>query len=70
MSSERLIVGDLTTIIKSYSAFGPNFSVILLVSSFDTGFSINQDSYLISLFSIELLSVSISKGIFLELRSG
>jgi hypothetical protein len=47
-----LILGLRTTIMKSYSAFGPNLSVILLVSSLDIGFSINHDSCLISLLTI------------------
>lgn len=37
--------GALTTIIKSWSALGPSFKVIFLVSSLDTGFSIDHDSY-------------------------
>ena len=44
--------GDLTTIMKSCSAFGPSFRVIRLVSSFDTGFSIYQASCLTSLLTI------------------
>lgn len=43
-----LAFGDLTTMIKSCSAFGPNFNVILLVSSLEMGFSMYQDSCLIS----------------------
>ena len=35
--------GARTTMMKSCSAFGPNFNVILFVSSFDTGFSTYQD---------------------------
>lgn len=47
-----LAFGDLTTIMKSYSAFGPSFKVILLVNSLEIGFSMYQDSCLISLFTI------------------
>lgn len=45
-------LGLLTTIMKSCSAFGPNLRVILLVSSFEIGFSMNQASCLISLFTM------------------
>ena len=45
-------VGALTTIMKSCSAFGPSFSVILLVSSLETGFSIYQASCFRSLLLI------------------
>jgi len=62
MFSDLFIWGDLTTMIKSYSAFGPSLSVILFVSSFDTGFSMNHDSYFISLLTIEFFIVSISNG--------
>jgi hypothetical protein len=47
-----LVLGLLTTTMKSCSALGPNFRVILLVSSFDMGFSMYQDSCLISLLTI------------------
>jgi hypothetical protein len=49
--SVLLAFGLLTTIMKSYSAFGPSFNVILFVSSFEIGFSMYQDSCLISLFT-------------------
>ena len=52
MSTLLFALGDLTTMMKSYSAFGPSLSVIRLVSSFDTGFSMYQASCLISLFTI------------------
>ena len=64
-----LAFGLRTTIMKSYSALGPSFRVILLVSSLEIGFSINQDSCLISLFTIfsvflpfSMVSGSIWKG--------
>jgi len=38
--------------IKSCSAFGPNFNVILLVNSLEIGFSIYHDSCLTSLFTM------------------
>lgn len=44
--------GLLTTMMKSYSAFGPNLRVILLVSSLEMGFSMYQASCLISLFTM------------------
>jgi hypothetical protein len=47
-----LAFGLLTTIMKSYSALGPSFRVILLVSSLEIGFSMYQDSCFISLFTI------------------
>jgi hypothetical protein len=47
-----LAFGLLTTIMKSYSALGPSFKVILLVSSFEIGFSMYHDSCLISLFTM------------------
>lgn len=47
-----LAFGLLTTIIKSYSALGPNLRVILLVSSLEMGFSMYQASCLISLFTM------------------
>lgn len=47
-----LVLGLLTTMMKSYSALGPNFRVILLVSSLEMGFSIYHDSCLISLFTM------------------
>jgi hypothetical protein len=55
--------GDLTTMIKSYSAFGPSLSVILLVSSFEIGFSIYQDSCLISLLTMISFFLDASPGI-------
>ena len=69
MSTVLFAFGDLTTIMKSYSAFGPSFRVIRLVSSFDTGFSMYQASCLISLLTItapflSLLSESRLKGRF------
>ena len=69
MSTVLFAFGDLTTIMKSYSAFGPSFRVIRLVSSFDTGFSMYQASCLISLLTItapflSLLSDSRLKGRF------
>lgn len=51
-------LGLLTTIMKSYSALGPSFKVILLVNSFEIGFSMYQDSCLISLFTIVSLFLS------------
>ena len=59
-----LALGDLTTIMKSYSAFGPNFRVILFVSSFEMGFSMYQDSCLISEFTMfsDFLPFSASSG--------
>ena len=51
-------LGLLTTIMKSYSAFGPSLSVILFVSSFEMGFSMYQDSCLISLLTIVSLFLS------------
>ena len=63
--SDFLAFGDLTTMMKSYSAFGPNFRVIRFVSSFDIGFSMYHDSCLISLFTMLSLffksSVSFSR---------
>lgn len=49
-------LGALTTMMKSYSAFGPSLRVIRLVSSLETGFSMNQASCLTSLF--EMVSFS------------
>jgi len=46
--------GALTTITNSYSALGPNLSVIRFVSSFEIGFSTNQDSVFISELTMEL----------------
>ena len=43
-------VGLLFTMMKSYCAIGPNLRVILLVNSLDTGFSMNQASWIYSLF--------------------
>lgn len=62
--SVLLAFGDLTTIMKSYSALGPSFRVILFVSSFDMGFSIYQDSCLISEFTMfsDFLPFSTSSG--------
>lgn len=53
MSSAFFACGLLMTMMKSYSALGPNLSVILLVSSFEIGFSIYHDSYFTSLFTIK-----------------
>lgn len=50
--SVLLALGLLTTIMKSCSAFGPSFRVILLVSSLEIGFSMYQASCLISLFTM------------------
>lgn len=44
--------GDLTTMINSCSALGPNLRVMRLVSSFEIGFSMYQASCLISLLTI------------------
>jgi hypothetical protein len=44
--------GDLTTMIKSCSALGPSLRVILLVSSLEMGFSMNQASCFISEFTM------------------
>ena len=59
-----LALGDLTTIMKSYSAFGPSLRVILFVSSFEIGFSMYQDSCLISEFTMlsDFLPFSASSG--------
>ena len=46
------VVGALTTMMKSCSAFGPNLRVIRLVSSLETGFSMYQASCSTSLLSI------------------
>lgn len=53
-----LTLGLLTTIMKSCSAFGPSLRVILLVSSFEIGFSIYHDSCLISLLTMESVFLS------------
>lgn len=70
--SDFFAVGALTTIIKSYSAFGPSLSVIRLVSSLVTGFSMYQDSYLISLLitDSENLSFDLSDSYNLKGSSG
>lgn len=47
-----LFDGLLTTTINSYSALGPSFRVILLVSSLEIGFSIYQASCLNSLLTM------------------
>jgi len=47
-----LFVGLLTTTMNSYSALGPNFSVIRLVSSLEIGFSIYHASCLNSEFTM------------------
>ena len=52
MFSLFLALGLLTTMMKSCSAFGPSFSVILLVSSLDIGFSMYHASCFISEFTI------------------
>ena len=45
---------------KSYFALGLNFKVIRFVSSFDIGFSINQDSYTYSEFFMKAYSLLIN----------
>jgi hypothetical protein len=47
-----LVLGLLTTIMKSCSALGPNFNVILFVNSLEIGFSMYQDSCFISLLTM------------------
>lgn len=47
-----LAFGLLTTMMKSCSALGPSLRVILLVSSFEIGFSMYQDSCFISLLTM------------------
>ena len=54
------VFGLLTTMMKSCSALGPSFKVILLVSSFEIGFSMYHDSCLISLLT--MLSVLFPSG--------
>jgi|LauGreDrversion4_2_1035121.scaffolds.fasta_scaffold300701_1 type III secretory pathway component EscR len=48
----KLAEGLLTTMMNSYSALGPSFNVMRFVNSFEIGFSIYQDSCLISLLTI------------------
>ena len=57
-----LAYGLLTTTMKSYSALGPNFRVILLVNSFEMGFSIYQASCFISLFTMLSLYFPLESG--------
>jgi hypothetical protein len=69
--SERLVLGALTTTIKSCSAFGPSFKVMRFVNSLETGFSMNQDSYLTSLLTTESVCfLSASNSLSLKGRSG
>ena len=55
---------------KSCSALGPSLSVILLVSSFEIGFSIYHDSCLISLLTILSLFFPLLSAVSGEIENG